>query len=324
MIVMEVLFWIVFSGFFSGVETGFYSLNRLRLEIERRKLGSPSPHALRIQELMEDKQSLICMSLLGSNLGIHLATAVTTNAFSVLPFGINPEVAATFVLTPFIFVLGEMVPKNIFRNKADTLISRFLGVILFVKTIFSPFIYGLKLLIGISSFFIESDKSKEESHFDRLQLRRALAVGKEEGVLTSYQSNIAKNIMGLREIVVQEVMIRMEHAESLTLPVSPEDVLEKAKRHGFSRFPLYDEKKEKIVGIINFFDLFYTCPENVRTVPIRKPVFIKQQDTIGTVLPILSRKKQPLAIVLGECQEPVGIVTVKDLVERVVGKLSAW
>ena len=214
LIIIEIIFWMLLAGFFAGLETGIYSLNVLRLRLTMK--DGPVPAAVsRVHKLLSDKQSLICMTLIGTNLGIQFATSVCTHYITTCNFPVNPEVLATLVLAPFIFLFSETIPKNIFRNQADVIIYRLSWVIGLLKNLFLPFIFLLRLLIDLCCFFIGSEEIREQAYLDRVQLKQLLLTGAEEGVLSVYQNTIAKNIMQLGKIPVKEAMIPLALTQTL-------------------------------------------------------------------------------------------------------------
>ena len=309
------------AGFFAGLETGIYSLNmlRLRLMLKNKPVAAA---VLRIQQLLADKQALICMTLIGTNLGIHFATAVTTRYITTCNLPVNSEVVATLALAPFIFLFSETIPKNIFRNRADAIMYRLSWIIWLLKKLFLPFIFLLQMLINWCCFFIGSEETREQAYLDRVQLKQLLLTGAEEGVLSVYQNIIAKNIMQLEKIQVKAAMIPLAQTQTLAPDFSRSDILAKTKEFGFSRFPVYDPRQDRIHGIANFFDFFY-LDIGQQMPPLRPAIFVGESDSIKTALTISRKNRQPMLIITAG-GHATGIVTTKNLVEYIVGKLEAW
>ena len=319
MIILELCFWILLAGFFAGLETGIYSINKVRLYL---KLEGEHIQASvkNIQKLLQDQQSLICMTLLYTNIGIHFATAIATKYVSNLNIPINSELMATLVLTPFIFIFGETVPKNIFRNQADTLIYKLSHVIWLSKMAIYPFIWPLKLIIKGICFFVGTDEKRQEHYLGRPQISQLLFTVKEEGVISNYQNMIATNIMRMEEILVKHAMIKFKDVTVLAPEFNETQLIQATKEKGYSRFPVYDTTTQKIYGIANFFDLYYS---DDRKPCIRPAMMIEKELTIREALNISCHEQQPMLIV-AEKGLPIGIVTQKNLLECIVGKLSAW
>ena len=315
MILFYIVFWILVSAFFSGVETGFYSLNRVRLKLNSNS-SKKCKNVFRVSKLVEDKQAFICFILIGNNIANYMLAAITTSYFETLNSSINGEIWATAIITPLIFIFGETVPKNIFRNQADYLMYRLSFLIQFIKNVFSPFIYILKLLVYSFFFFIKNEESKEAEYFDRFQIQHAILNGAQDGVISPYQNKITKNILRLGEMPISQVMEPMEKVFMLPSSFTKNDVISKTQSSGFSRFPIYNPDTSKIEGIACFYDIFYL--ENSSKVFIHKPVFIKDSDNIFTVLTNLAKTRQQMAIILNSEERYVGIVTLKSLARYIV------
>ena len=144
----------------------------------------------------------------------------------------------------------------------------------------------------------------------------------EEGVLTPYQNVIAENILSLRDLRVRSVMIPLSRVAAVEEEAGKERVLELVRRYNFSRFPVYREQKWRVVGVINVLDALgeeFSVRGSVRDAPVLSP-----WDTVASALHELRVAKQPMGIVSDGTGRAVGLVTMKDLVEEIVGELAEW
>ncbi len=322
MVFIEIAFWILLAGFFAGLETGIYSVNklRLRLQMEQDKIKS---NIKVLSNLLKDKEGLIYMTLLYTNLGVHLASATATTYIETFSLPIRSDILATLFLTPFIFIFSETVPKNIFCNKADFLLYKLPFIITFFKYLFLPFIWVLKAVIEFFFFFIAKEENSEENDLNRVQISRILSLESQENALTSYQKNIASKIMKMEEVGVEKVMIPFHQVAVLPKDFAMQDIMEKTRSTGFTRFPVYDTKEEKVLGIANFYDVYYTDMDE-KKYPLHSVVYIQNNRSVREALNLSSRHKKPMLVVVNSSQKILGIVTVKDLIKYFVGVLPAW
>ena len=322
MVFIEIAFWIALAGFFAGLETGIYSINRLhlRLQMEQEKIKK---NVKNLYFLLKDKESLIYMTLLYTNLGIHLASAIATQYIESYSLPVRSDILATFILTPFIFIFSETVPKNIFCNKADILLYKLSFAISFLKYIFWPFLYLLKAMIHIFFLFLSQEESNEESYLTRVQISKILSSETPENIFTPYQKKIASKIMKMEEFSVEKVMIPFQQVSTLPQNFDCQSLIEKTRSTGFTRFPVYDDKQEKVLGIANFYDVYYTDRGDKKP-PLQSVIYIQNNRSVREALNLSSRHKKPMLVVINSNQKILGIVTVKDLIKYFVGVLPAW
>jgi CBS domain containing-hemolysin-like protein len=311
---------ILAAGFFSGMETGAYCLNRLRLRYRQEK-GWRS--ARLVNGLLRDPQTLIATTLVGHNLAIYVVTSMVSIEIAHWGAG-RAELWSTLILTPLIFAFAEVAPKDLFRNHADTLFYALSSLIRVFKYAFYPVTFLLKALSHGLALLLGIREAEMSSLFSRSRLRHTFFEGAREKVLTDYQDQLARNIMELKETTLKEVMVPRKKAVMLSNDLSPEDVLDVARKNRFSRYPVYQGRPSNLIGIVNVFELFFeerpglTIRNYIREVP-----FLHQESKVDSALLKIQKSGQPMGIVT-DGRKAVGIVTIKDLVEEIVGELKAW
>mgnify|MGYP005834661011 CR=1 FL=1 len=310
------------TGLFAGYETGLYTVNRLRLrlQLELRTLGSR-----RLSALVQDLTASITSILIGTNLFIYLAVACVTELFKQSGIRlINEEFAATLVLTPIIFVFAEMLPKEFFRQHADRWSYYFALPILFFHRLCRPISVVLRraalLLSGTSA-----QAGPTQPVIGRLGLRALMSESRQEGVLTAYQTAIAANITHLQGKRLRAVMVPLEKAAVISVfaPLSELEHLA-AETHN-SRFPVYRGDRHQIIGIVNVLEHLLSEEPKEHVAELLRPApTLKDTDGIYASLVRLRRERMPMGIVQEASGRAIGIVTVKDLVEEIVGELEVF
>ena len=310
-----VLLGVVSCGYFASMEIGAYCVNKLRLRM-RAEEGDVKARAL--AGLLEDPQVFVTALLIGTNASVYLATVSLTQLGRIRGWEF-PSLTATLVLAPVLLVFAEAIPKNILRRNAEVLLYRMVRVTRWAMTVPLPVARVLSKLIPLGERGVHS---WGERFFSRQRLKYLLMESTEEGVLTPYQNVIAENILSLRDLRVRSVMIPLSRVAAVEEEAGNERVVELVRRYNFSRFPVYRGQKWRVVGVINVLDALgqeFSVRGSVRDAPVLSP-----WDTVASALHELRVAKQPMGIVSDGTGRAVGLVTMKDLVEEIVGELAEW
>ncbi|MCZ6688873.1 MAG: CNNM domain-containing protein [Planctomycetota bacterium] len=311
---------LLLSAYFSGSETGAYSLNRLRL---RYRVGQGERSARVLTDLLSNMEILVSTILLGNSVMAYLATVVVTAMFdSVLRNPVRSEVATVLVLTPVFFVFAEVLPKEIFRNHADTLLYSAARSLRWMTWIFYPLTLTLRVVIVLIGKLIGEEARSHTLEVSPARLRFTFAEGAESGLLTEYQDEIVKNIFDLREVRVRDVFIPLKRVKVTDNTLGKDAFLEFARLNRFSRIPIWQGRKTNIVGAVHVFDvLTEDRPGLTIRNYIRETPRIPPDASIYQALLTLQASRTPLGVVVRN-GEALGIVTVKDLIEEIVGELE--
>lgn len=313
-------FGAVYAGYFSGFETGLYTVNRIRLRC-RREQGDPRAAAL--TEILRRPRRAIATTLVGHNLCVYLVTTIATR----LSEGVWPDragVVSALLLALPLFLLAEVIPKEVTRRAADTLPYRLAPSFRLAERLFWPatavltwVARGLGWLLGPRVALADW----AEAH----RLRYYLALGRRSGVLSAEQTRMADNILRLARRSVAQVMVPLDRVETLAEEAGEQEALACLRRSTHRRVLLYRGRRDQVVGVVARLELLLTqeqaWPERMRQAV--RPVFrTAAETTVLEALEQLRRQECPLAAVEGGRGQVVGLVTVGDLVEEIVGELS--
>ena len=315
------ILFILFSSYFSGIEIAIYCINRVRLQY---KVDRGIRSAKIIKRLLEDPQALICTILIGNNIVNYLAAATFTNIMSKNISQANPELVTTLILAPIMLVFAEVMPKNICQRRADTFLYTASSSVKFFSQLFLPLVYVLKGANKIPQLFLKN-VSKRTTIFTPYRLGFFIREGVEEGIISGYQDLMARNIMKLGSIPIKKIMIPLKRTALVSHDVSAEQIKVFAKNVRFSRIPVFKDSKSNIIGVINLFDFLSVGTEKSTISDFLKDTECLNAETlIDDALVRMQKTKQRIAIVTNKDNESIGIVTIKDLVEEIVGELMAW
>lgn len=313
--------FVLLSSYFSGIEIAVYCINRVRLQY---RLDRGMRRAKIVKRLLDDPQALICTILIGNNVVNYLASATFTNITSSTITKIHPELIATLILAPIMLVFAEIVPKDICQRKADTFLYAASPSIKFFSYLFYPLVFALKEVSKIPQLFFKNLR-RRAMVFTPYRLGFFIREGVEEGIISGYQDTMARNIMELERIPIKNVMIPLKKATLVSYNGSSYLIKALAKRVRFSRIPVFKDTKDNIIGIINLFDFLSIGTEKSKVCDFLKDTEYLQSETpTDDALVKMQKAKQRMAIVVNKDNRAVGIVTIKDLVEEIVGELIAW
>ncbi|MEI6083004.1 MAG: hemolysin family protein [Verrucomicrobiota bacterium] len=313
---------LVISAFFSGVETGLISLNRVRLrhEVERR-----NRRAIIISSFVENTERLLGTTLAGANL-CNVTVAVASSALAMRLFGDSfaVDLTTTLVSAAVVLVIGEIVPKLLFRHYAHRLCLTFADVLNAVAWLLAPLVWFLGVLMRLLSRLSGRGEDKPQSFFvSREELKHLAKEGETSGALTTEERQMIHGVFDFPYKTVQEVMLPLTRAVTVAPDTGVQELFDISQRTGYARLPVRDG--DKIIGVANVYEILFqgTAPagQTVREL-MQKPQFILATDRINRVLPVLRASRNPISIVLSPEGRPLGIITIEDIVEEIVGDVE--
>ena len=330
-LILVAVFGVVLSGLFAGAETGMYQLSRLRLRlgIEKRRLSS-----VILGKCVRDRSALLLSVLIGNNLTHYFVTSIVTYMLlSKVRVAHTAELFAAFITVPVLFVFGELIPKNIFFYRADYLMSLVAPLLLIFHKLFSwcGAVPLLKFMSGIFAKLAGSAAPLETvtTVVQRPHIRAIVAETREEGILSSVQTDIINRLVSISNTPIGAVMTPINKVEMVDASSDNSALLDKLKKCAFTRLPVADQRPANIVGFINIYEAL-SSPEQFTELrnfikPIRK---LTGNTTVIDAINIMQRENQKIVLVTrtgrGGRERPIGIVTMKDLVEELLGELAEW
>lgn len=312
---------IAISSIFSMAETALMSLSKIRL---RHMIEEGVPGAKRVEKLTEDPNKLLGAILIGNNVvnigASSFATIVATNIFGSSGVGI-----ATGVMTILVLIFGEITPKSIAKQKSESVSLKVARFIEIAVVVFKPFIYIFTL---ISSFFIRlvgCNPNEAESFITEEELKTMVGVSEEEGVLENVEKEMIFNVFDFADQQVKDVMVQRVDIVSIDEDATYDEVMTIIKSEQFSRIPVYNQTIDNIIGFLNVKDL--AMVENIREdfnvkKYIREPFYTFEFKKIVELFKEMKKSRNHIAVVLDEYGGTVGIVTIEDLIEEIVGDIE--
>ena len=312
---------ILLAGYYAGTETGFYRLNRVRLRF-RLKEGSES--AKHLDEMVAKPDEFIITTLVGNNLCVFLATLVCTQLYELGGHYEDASRLATLTLVGPIFIFGEVLQKEVFRRAADTLMYRATKMLKLSMKVLSPVVVLLKQVQRFWGIFMRGPGAGRELQVGRHRLYHFFSESADEGTLSDYQKTMAANIMRLENLRIEKVMIPFGDAASIRLSQTLDEFREIVRKSPYTRFPV-SSPHGRLLGIVNVFEVLSHSAGPFQIAQyLREPTELDRETSVIKALNRLKHSGQPMGFVTEDHEKVVGIVTVKDLVEEIVGELGEW
>lgn len=330
-LILAFVFFVFMSGLFAGAETGMYQLSRLRLRLgaEKKRLSY-----VMLSRCLHDGPGLLLAMLVGNNLVNYLATSIVTVFFlSTAVTAHAAELFATAVTVPVLFIFGEVIPKNLFFFRADTLMP-YVSPVLYVLHRVLTWCGVVPVLKLISSLFtrltgLAASSNTVITSTQRHKVHALLRDTHEEGVLSSVQSDIVSRIIGISHVCLRAVMIPMQNVETVDAGSDSSALLNKLSKCAFTRLPVVEEQTGNIIGFVPIYEALSSSKEFTHLGDFVKPFRrLDAETTVTDAIDIMQKENLKIILVTrvgrGGREKPIGIVTMKDLVEELLGELAEW
>lgn len=326
-IFVPILLAIFFSALFSGLEMAYLSINKLHVELERQK-GRMAYKSLGY--LVDRPAPFIAAILVGNNVALVLygnymhrfmePVFTSWGAWEYLILLIETSISTVVIL-----VLAEFLPKAVFRQNAEGLMS-WLSIPAFV--LYWVLRVPSALMLGISQFFLQYifrlELAEENNAFGRVELdhfvRERVSNNVEGESDVDPELEIFKNALEFPETKAREFMIPRTEIEGVEVQTTPEKVREIFIHSGYSKLLVYEENIDKIIGYVHAFELFKK-PENIQRV-LRPLSFIPESMRADEILNLFTREKRNISIVLDEHGGTSGMITLEDVIEEIFGEIE--
>ena len=310
---------ILMEAFFSGSEIGMVSVNRIKMK----QMAEDGNSAARsILKLLENPERLFTTTSLGTNLAMVASTAIFT-AFMVTHFGDSGEWMAMIIISPLIFFGGEIIPKVIFQHRADSIMLLMIYPLIFFYKVLSPFIIWLSKASAKFTNQVQLASAQEHKTFSRDQLRQVLSLESQTVDLGVTEKKIIHNIFNFGELRAEHCMVPLIQMTALKDTATLTEAHDVANDSGFSRMPIFHERIYNLIGILNTFDLLDQPVDNTPITSLIRPAYyIPPNKKIDDLLKELQQRGLHMAIVVDEYGGCIGLITIEDLLEKIVGEIE--
>ena len=319
-LLVALIILILFSGFFSATETAFSCANKIKL---RTLASNGNKRATKVLVLAEENfDMLISTILVGNNIVNISAATISTLLFALLIK--NPQIDSSFVSTAVttvaVLIFGEITPKFIAKTYPEKLAMLFYPVIRFFTFLFKPINI---IFSGWKKFISVVFKLKNEEIITEEEIITIVEEAKEDGTLKQEETELIKSVIEFDDQEVENIYTPRVNLVAVDINSSMEDIQKVFQTTKFSRLPVYLETIDQIIGTIHqsdFYSLLFTKATSIKSI-LKEPYFTTSHTKISKLLNQLQKNKTHMAIVLDEYGGTLGIVTMEDILEELVGEI---
>lgn len=335
--IIELLLLIILiciNAIFAAAEIAFLSLNRNKLESEAKKGNKKYK---KIKKILDNPSSFLATIQIGITLAGFLASAFAAETFtdyiveklSYLDISLAVLetvilVVITLILSYFTLVFGELVPKRIAMNYPDKIANFMANTITLLAKVTHPFVW---ILTKSTNFVCEllGVKEREENNITEEDIKLMVAEGLSKGAIEKGEKELIDNVFKFNDTTIQDIMTKREDIIAVDVNDKSYNIINKIRKNRYTRMPVYYDKLDSIIGILNVKDIILSYPNikgkelNVRDI-MRNPYFVNANDNIDDAFKDMQDKRIAMAIVMNK-KKVVGVVTIEDMLEEIVGNI---
>ncbi len=329
--ILVVVFFILVNAFFSGTEMAVITLNDAKMH----KLAEDGDkNAKKVIKFLDNPGSFLATIQVGVTLAGFLSSAFAANNFSSMlaavfdPNGTHKwvetlcTVLITIVLSYFSLVFGELVPKRIAQKYPEKWSFAASGVVKFFGAVAKPFVFFLTASVNGILKLLRINPEDTDKEVTEEEIRMLVDVGSENGTIEDSEKTMIENIFEFNDKEVSEVMTHRKKLVALPLDATFEETMEVARKERFSRILIYEENIDDIVGVLHIKELLGLTKENFSLKSLmRKPLVVHETRKISALFGEMKTSGNQLAVIVDEYGGTMGIVTIEDMLEEIVGSI---
>jgi CBS domain containing-hemolysin-like protein len=306
------------SGYFSSAETALTTVNKVRIKSLADEGNKKAKAVLKISDRY---QKMLSTVLIGNNIvnltASSLSTVIVTNLWGGYMVGIS-----TGVLTFAVLLFGEIVPKTMASNKAEKIALNYAGSLLFLMKVLTPLVWFIDIFAGFFLRLMHVERGTKVAMTEN-ELKTYVAVSHEDGVIESGEKKIIYNVFDFSDSVARDVMIPRIDMSCVSADASYEEVAHCFREDMYTRIPVYEDNQDNIIGLVNIKDLFFVSDRNNFHVKdyLRQAYYTYEYKKTSDLMLEMREHTWSVAFVLNEYGATVGMITLEDLLEEIVGEI---
>lgn len=311
------LFLILLSGFFSSAETALTTVNRVRM---RALEEEGNKRAAKVNKILDNYGKMLSTILIGNNIvNLSASALATTLAMRIhLTVGI-----ATGILTVVVLLYGEIIPKTWAMLSSEKLSLLYSGIIYALMLILTPVIFIIDKMASVFMKLLRIDPNKKTNTMTETELKTYVDVSHEDGVIESEEREMIYNVFDFSDALAKDIMIPRINMVTVNVNASYEKVMNIFRDSMYTRLPVYEDDKDNIIGLINIKDFILTQDAehfSVRDI-LRDGHYTYEYKKIADLMYEIREKTTSVTFVLNEYGATVGMITLEDLLEEIVGEI---
>lgn len=327
--VVVIALLLIFSALMSCSETSIVAASRARIS---RMAAEGDKRAKKLEKILANREKIIGVMLAGNNI-VNIIASVLTTTILIELFGESGAFYATAILTVIIIIFSEILPKNLAMRSPNSLALFLSPSILFVTKILYPITYIGQKIVDFMIHLVLGKQKKTSNEAELEEIRDTVELKHKEGSIVKYDKDLLDGVLDLSDTEIGEIMVHRKDIQSINADLPIEEILETALSINYTRIPLWRGNHENIVAVLNVRKLLKLLHEHqlrtkgsIETFPltsaISEPWFIPVSNTLRTQLFAFRKKRKRFALVVDEYGSLLGLVTLEDILEEIVGEIK--
>ncbi len=320
-LILVVVLLLLLKGFFSGSEIALVNSDKVKLTA---KANQGNRGAREVLELYKSPDVLLGTTLVGTNIATVILTTLITLLLIRL-FGERGDLYAILIFTPILLILGEIVPKSIFQQKSDQVAPMAIFPLKFFSWVFYPIVFVFSRVARLVARLLGGGKVEQNVFMTREQVRSVVDMTERTSSVDAFDRGRIRRVIRFGETTVGEAMIPIAEVTAIDCNRKVLRAVAMVRRKGYNRLPVYKGNTSNIIGIamLTTWDLMDRSTTEKSLEEFTKPAhYVLQFQTIDRLLPVLRQREDHMAVVVDEFGSAIGIITMEDIVEEVVGDID--
>jgi putative hemolysin len=320
-ILLVMVLLLLLKGFFSGSEIALVNSDKLKLH---HKANQGHRGARMVLKLFQTPDVVLGTTLVGTNISTIVLTTVGT-MLMIRHFGAAGDLYAVLLFTPLFLILGEVVPKSVYQQKSDEIAPVVVYPLRFFTALFYPIVFVFSRVARLGARLVGGGKTEQNVFITREQMRMVVEMAERGASVDVFDRARIKRAIRFAETSVGEAMIPVAEMTAISRNRDTRSAITLVRRRGYNRLPVYSRNISNIVGIVTLttWDLMDPELENRSIEDLIKPAYyVSHYQSIDQLLPILRKREDHMAIVVDEFGSAMGMITMEDILEEVVGEID--
>lgn len=310
---------LLLSGFFSSAETALTTVNKVRI---RTLCEEGNKRAQTTQKILDNYSKVLSTILIGNNI-VNITASSLATTLAIKLWGNFAVGIATGILTILVLLFGEIVPKNLAMLNAEKISLAYSSIIYFLMQLFTPVIFIVDGLSNLIMKILHIDPNKKVSTMTESELKTYVDVSHEDGVIESEEREMIYNVFDFSDAVAKDIMIPRIDMVTVSLDTGYENLLKVFRESMYTRIPVYEEDKDNVIGLVNIKDFILVTDEahfRIKDI-LREAHYTYEFKKTADLMVEMREKTTNVAFVLNEYGSTVGMITLEDLLEEIVGEI---
>ncbi|MBD5485866.1 MAG: HlyC/CorC family transporter [Lachnospiraceae bacterium] len=317
--IITLLVLVFLSAFFSSAETAFSTVNRVRL---RTLAQENNKGAARVLAILDQYGKMLSAILIGNNI-VNLSASSVATTFAIRVWGSHAVGIMTGALTFAILIFGEIIPKTWAMQRAESITLIYSGLIRTLMTVLTPLIFIIDKFSNWILRFLHISSEGNNFSITEKELKTYVDVSHEDGVIESDERELIYNVFDFGDTVAKDIMIPRIQMTTISLDASYQELLSTFQGSMFTRIPVYESDPDHIIGVVNIKDFILVKDKEKFQIKkiLREAYYTYEYKSVSDLLMEIREKSLSIAFVLSEYGATVGMITMEDMIEELVGEI---